>query len=88
MGIVPSLDEIEYGQPRFGLGLEAKSVNEFAFEGGKETFTQGIIKAITERAHRGADTDLAASLAEGDGVETCRGEVQPTAYALAVSVAR
>ena len=26
--------------------LKARSVNEFAFEGGKETFTQGIIKAI------------------------------------------
>ncbi len=36
-GIVPSLDELEYGYASLGLGLEIAPVDPLAFERGEET---------------------------------------------------
>ena len=67
MRIVPAFDELKNGRARFSRGAEAGAVQQFAFEGGKETFTQGIVKAITDRAHGRADASFAAAATKGKG---------------------
>ena len=66
MGIVPAFDEFEDRHARLDLSFEAAAVEQFAFEGGKETLAHGVIEAIADRAHRGSHAGLAAALAEGD----------------------
>ena len=49
-GIVPSLDEFEYGPACLGLRAEALSVEELAFEGGEEALAHGVVIAVSDRA--------------------------------------
>ena len=67
MRIVPAFDELKNGWACFSRGTEAGAVQQFAFEGGEEAFTQGIVKAITDRAHGRADASLPAAATKGKG---------------------
>jgi hypothetical protein len=60
LGVVETFDEVEHRQAGLDLGLEADAVEEFALEGGEETLAQGIVEAVTNRAHGGAHMRLAA----------------------------
>ena len=66
LGIVPAFDELEDCHARFDLSFEAAAVEQFRFEGGKETLAHRVIEAIADRAHRGPHAGLAAALAEGE----------------------
>src|SRR5712691_8386395 len=66
MEVVPALDELKHGHARFALGFEAAAVEQFAFERGEETLAHCVIEAIADRAHRGPQARLAATLAEGE----------------------
>ncbi len=67
MRIVPAFDKLKNGWVRFSRGAEAGTIQQFAFEGGEEAFTQGIVKAITDRAHGRADASVAAAATKGKG---------------------
>ena len=67
MRIVPAFDKLKNDGARFSRGAEGGAIQQFAFEGGEEAFTQGIVKAITYRAHRGADASFAAAATKGKG---------------------
>jgi hypothetical protein len=66
MRIVPSFDELKNGLACFGWGVEAGTVEQFAFECGEEGFTHGIIEAIADGTHRRADPGFPAAVAEGN----------------------
>ena len=66
MRVIPAFNEVEDRTAGLGLGLEAATVEQFTFEGGKETLAHGVIEAIADRAHRGAHAGVAATLAEGE----------------------
>ena len=51
MGIVPTLDELEHGMARFLGRTEGSTIEEFTFQSGEETLTQGVVVAISERSH-------------------------------------
>ena len=67
MRIVQSFNKIEEGQSCLGLDLEPASVKEFACQSGKETLTQGVVKAISERTGGRPNFSLIASFPEDDG---------------------
>lgn len=67
MRIVPAFYKLKNDGARFSRGVEAGAVEQFAFEGGEEAFTQGIVKAITDRAHGRADVRFAAAVTKGKG---------------------
>lgn len=67
MRIVPSFDELKNGLTCFGLGAETGTVEQFAFECGKEGFAHGIIEAVANRTHRRVDSGFPAAAAEGNG---------------------
>jgi len=64
--VVPALDEFEDGHPSLGQSAETAAVDEFAFERGEEALTQGIVEAVSNRAHGGAHAHLSAAPAEGN----------------------
>jgi hypothetical protein len=66
MGVIPAFDEIEDYHAGLDLGFETATVEQFAFERGKETFADRVIEAIADRAHRRPYLGLAAALAEGE----------------------
>ena len=66
MGVVPSFDESEDCHSSFYLVTETTAVEEFAFEGGKEAFAQGVVKAVSDRSGRRAYAGLFAAISEGD----------------------
>ena len=47
--IVPALDELEAGHPRFGLCPELAALEKLAFECGEEALAHGIVIAIPDR---------------------------------------
>ena len=67
MRIVPAFDKLKNDGARFSRCVEACAVEQFAFEGCEEAFTQGIVKAITDRAHGRADASFAAAATKGKG---------------------
>ena len=67
MGVVPTLDKTEKGDASLGLRAKGIAINEFAFQSSKETFAQGIVKAIARRAHRRPYPSGITALAKGDG---------------------
>ena len=50
MRVIPGLDELEDSHPCLDLGLEPMPVEEFAFQGRKETLAQGVVEAVTNRS--------------------------------------
>ena len=64
MRVIPPFDEIEHGHARLGLGLEAAAVEQFAFQGGEETFAHGVVETVAHRAHRRQHADLVAAFAK------------------------
>ena len=52
MGIIPTFEEHKDGLSAFRDGVQGHLIQEFTFERGKETLTQGVVKAIAYRAHR------------------------------------
>ena len=66
MRIVPAFDKLKDDGARFSGGVKACAVEQFAFEGGEEAFTQGIVKAITDRAHGRADARFATAATKGE----------------------
>jgi hypothetical protein len=64
MWVVPSLNVLKDLQAGFRLDAKPLSINQLAFEDGKETFTHRIIVAITNRPHRWPHVGLATSLPE------------------------
>ena len=66
VGVVPALDEPEECIPRFSEISEGPLVKELALESGEEAFTQGIVEAVTDGAHRGSDAGVGTPLPEGD----------------------
>ena len=67
MGVVPTFDKTEEGDASLGMRAEGIAINEFTFQGGKETFAQGIVKAIAHRAPRRSYSSYFTALAKGDG---------------------
>ncbi len=65
-GIVPSLDEFEYGPACFGMRAEAGSVDELALQGGEEALAHGVVIAVADRAHGGPHAGPATAGSEGD----------------------
>ena len=43
--VVPAFDEVENGHARFGLGAEAPSLEQLAFEGGGNALAKGLQRA-------------------------------------------
>src|SRR5262245_25231260 len=64
--IVPTLDEVEDGHPRFGLAGEPAAVQQLALEGREEALAEGVVVGVAHGAHRGADSGLMTAEAEGD----------------------
>src|SRR5271169_4657622 len=62
--VVEALDELEHRGPRLGLRLEAAPVEKLAFQRGEEALAHGIVVGVSDRAHRGAHTSLAAAATE------------------------
>jgi hypothetical protein len=48
MRVIPPLNEVEDCHAGLGLGLEAAAVEQFAFEGGEETFAHGVVEAVAD----------------------------------------
>lgn len=67
MGIVPAFDERKNSQACFCLGVEGMAVKQFALESGEETFTEGIVETISDRAHRRTDPSFPTALAKCQG---------------------
>src|SRR3989304_8000666 len=65
MRVVPTLDELKHRGAGFVERTEGSAIEEFTFQSGKEALTQGVVVAISERSHRGANAGLAAPLPEG-----------------------
>ncbi len=51
MGVVPTLNKTEEGDASLGLRAKGIAIHEFTFQGGKETFTPGMVKTIAGRSH-------------------------------------
>src|SRR5690349_18241458 len=64
--VVPTFDEVEHSDLGLSLSLEASSVDQFAFERGKEALGHGVVETVTDRSHRRAYAHLATARAEGD----------------------
>lgn len=67
MGIVPTFDEFKRSLACLCLVVKDTAIEQFAFQGGEEALTEGIIETIADRAHRRADTSVPTSLAKGQG---------------------
>ena len=65
--IVPTFDELEHRQAGFRRGLKGAAVQQFTFQGGEETLTQGVVKAVADGAPGRPDPDLPAAVAERQG---------------------
>src|SRR3954453_23152988 len=63
-GIVEAFDEAEAGHACLDLRGKAASLEQFAFEGGKEALAQGVIVSVPDRAHREPYAGFLAALAE------------------------
>src|SRR3954453_12911444 len=63
-GIVEAFDEAEAGHACLDLRSKAASLEQFAFEGGKEALAQGVIVSVPDRAHRGPYAGFLTALAE------------------------
>src|SRR3954453_12399835 len=63
-GIVEAFDEAEAGHACLDLRGTAASLEQFAFEGGKEALAQGVIVSVPDRAHREPYAGFHAALAE------------------------
>lgn len=63
---VPGLDPRERRQARFGLGLPALAVDQFALAAGEESLGHRLVVGITHAADRRGALLLPAALAEGD----------------------
>ncbi len=61
MWIVPAFDELEDRQLRLSMGAKSVAIDEFAFEGCKETLAHRIVVAVTDRSHRRSHTRLLAT---------------------------
>ena len=51
--IVPGFDPIEHGKTGLARGSEGGPAQEFALERGEEALAEGIVIAVTDRAHAG-----------------------------------
>jgi hypothetical protein len=67
MRIVPAFDELKNDRTGFSRGVKGCAVQQLALQRGEEAFTQGIVKTIANRAHRGADASFPAAAAKGQG---------------------
>jgi len=65
-GIVPASDGIKQSHGDLGLGAEPVATQKLTFQGGEETFAQGIVKAVADRSRRGPHASLAGPLTGGD----------------------
>ncbi len=66
-GVVETLDVLKHGGTQLGASGPGVTVNELTFEGGVKAFTDRVVKAVTDRAHRHVDAHLDAAIAEHDG---------------------
>ena len=62
--IVPGFEEAEAGDSRLGLGGEAATIQQLAFERGEETLAHGVVVGVADRPHRRAHAGLFAPMAE------------------------
>lgn len=67
MGIVPTFDEFEERLACLWLVVEGCAIEQFTFQGGKETLAEGIIETIADRAHRRTDAGVSTALAKRQG---------------------
>jgi hypothetical protein len=65
MGIVPAFEEDEDRLACFWDGAECDPIEEFTFEGGKETLAQSVVITVAHRPHRGEDARFATAVSEG-----------------------
>lgn len=66
MRIVPLLDKVEDTEAGLRSGRKRGALEEFAFEGRKKRFAEGIVVAVPNRAHRWAHACILAALAKSD----------------------
>lgn len=64
--VVPAFDPGNDRHPGFGVRAEPSAGEQLAFEGGEEALGHGIVVAVADRAHRGADADFLAAAPEAD----------------------
>src|SRR2546422_9776097 len=64
--VVPALDEVEDRQAGVGLRGEALPIEQLALERREETFAEGVVVGVADRAHGGPDARLATPEPEGD----------------------
>jgi hypothetical protein len=64
--IVETLDELEDGNARLGLRLEATPTEQLAFECGEEALRHCVVIGVSDRPYRGANTRLSTAFAELD----------------------
>ena len=62
--VVPAFDEFKSGDSGFPLSLEMVTVDQFAFERGKEALAQGIVIGVADGTHRRTHTCLPAAPTE------------------------
>ena len=67
MRIVPAFNEVKDSLACFGRVMEGVTIEQFAFQGGKEALTECIVVAIANRAHGRADPDISTALTECHG---------------------
>ena len=65
MRIVPTFQPLKDCQFGLRVRLESTSIQQFAFQGGKEALGHGIVVRIADRPDRGHDTHFLATLAKG-----------------------
>jgi hypothetical protein len=63
---VEAFDELKDGHPRLGVGSEAMSVDQRAFEGGEETLAHRIVVGVADRACGWTNAGLLAAIAESN----------------------
>lgn len=66
MRVVPAFDEAEDLSPCGGMAVESGSIDEFTFERREEALAHGVVVAVSDGSHGGADTRLETALTEGD----------------------
>ena len=64
--IVEAFDELKDGHARLGVGSEAMSVDQLAFEGGEETLAHRIVVGVADGAGGWTNPGLLAAIAESN----------------------
>ena len=67
MGIIPAFNILKKSAPGLVVGMETTPVKPFAFQGGKEALTQGVVKTVAHRTKRGTNPRLLTPPSKSDG---------------------